>query len=491
MLRAARAAAASALALFVLCMPALAQSPEGTDEVRRRAEELSQAASKRFGEVLKGETADAAPAPRSGPTPSPVARDSLVTVLQYWLDWSEHEYQGIVRRLALEGSGSGGLVPGWLARAGRDIAGFVRRLADAAASVLRPGDAEKQLAERSATPAEMLWPTPMDAAPADEPTAMQDASRAEAVRMMAEAKARAEADAKHIADRNKRDAPAHAKVKPGGETGVAVAGAAPPEGRADAHTADERAMAAGAKKLAQLRAQAEADARRVAEMMQAAKAEGSAMPAARPPSGPAMADRVKPAEAEPLTAQVDIAPKASSPAAKSSETAVPKIQEAAVAKPAEPAGAPGIRREEAPKTAAKTDTPATDRSATGSVTGGALTTATAAATAVRPVEGAVKSDRGTRRASKIAGSRRRTAERPHSRRGTAGTCRAAGAKARLPGWYVVRKGDTLWRIAERHYGSGKRYKRIAAANRARLRRGADWIVPCQRLYLPGPVRRHA
>jgi 5'-nucleotidase / UDP-sugar diphosphatase len=32
------------------------------------------------------------------------------------------------------------------------------------------------------------------------------------------------------------------------------------------------------------------------------------------------------------------------------------------------------------------------------------------------------------------------------------------------GTYVVKKGDTLYRIAKAHYGSGKQWQRIAAAN---------------------------
>jgi nucleoid-associated protein YgaU len=53
---------------------------------------------------------------------------------------------------------------------------------------------------------------------------------------------------------------------------------------------------------------------------------------------------------------------------------------------------------------------------------------------------------------------------------------------------VVKKGDTLWSIAERHYGAGRRYNRIYAANRRRIR-SAHWIEPCQRVYLPRPLRR--
>ena len=68
-------------------------------------------------------------------------------------------------------------------------------------------------------------------------------------------------------------------------------------------------------------------------------------------------------------------------------------------------------------------------------------------------------------------------------------CQLAGAQVPLPGWYVVKAGDTLWAIAERHYGAGMRYRRIYEANRGRLKNGPDWILPCQRLYLPRQRRR--
>ena len=68
------------------------------------------------------------------------------------------------------------------------------------------------------------------------------------------------------------------------------------------------------------------------------------------------------------------------------------------------------------------------------------------------------------------------------------SCETGGTAVDLPGWYVVKRGDTLWSIAERHYGAGRRYKRIYAANRRRIR-SAHWIEPCQRIYLPRPLRR--
>jgi nucleoid-associated protein YgaU len=83
--------------------------------------------------------------------------------------------------------------------------------------------------------------------------------------------------------------------------------------------------------------------------------------------------------------------------------------------------------------------------------------------------------------------------RAQSRRSRVATrsrsCERAGTAVELPGWYVVKKGDTLWSIAERHYGAGRRHKRIYAANRRRIH-SAHWIEPCQWVYLPRPLRRN-
>jgi hypothetical protein len=52
-------------------------------------------------------------------------------------------------------------------------------------------------------------------------------------------------------------------------------------------------------------------------------------------------------------------------------------------------------------------------------------------------------------------------------------------------FYTVQRGDTLWKIAESHYGHGKggRYKEIFEANRELLR-DPDKIYPGQRLRIP-------
>ena len=62
-------------------------------------------------------------------------------------------------------------------------------------------------------------------------------------------------------------------------------------------------------------------------------------------------------------------------------------------------------------------------------------------------------------------------------------CRKAGVEVDGAGWYVVRAGDTLWSIAEMHYGNGEAYRRILRANWQRIA-DADHLQPCQRLYIP-------
>jgi nucleoid-associated protein YgaU len=48
---------------------------------------------------------------------------------------------------------------------------------------------------------------------------------------------------------------------------------------------------------------------------------------------------------------------------------------------------------------------------------------------------------------------------------------------------VVRRGDTLWQIARRHYGSGMKYTQIFDSNRKQIR-NPDLIYPKQRFKLP-------
>jgi nucleoid-associated protein YgaU len=70
--------------------------------------------------------------------------------------------------------------------------------------------------------------------------------------------------------------------------------------------------------------------------------------------------------------------------------------------------------------------------------------------------------------------------------GTAGKTAAgedATASRRDPGVIVVRRGDTLWQIAQRYYGDGKKYTQIFKNNRGQIR-DPNWIYPDQRVQLP-------
>ncbi|MDX2288700.1 MAG: LysM peptidoglycan-binding domain-containing protein [Hyphomicrobiaceae bacterium] len=61
--------------------------------------------------------------------------------------------------------------------------------------------------------------------------------------------------------------------------------------------------------------------------------------------------------------------------------------------------------------------------------------------------------------------------------------RGAGRRVKLPGSYIVQRGDTLWTIAARHYGRGRSYVVITRANRRKIG-SPHRIYPCQRFWLP-------
>ena len=49
--------------------------------------------------------------------------------------------------------------------------------------------------------------------------------------------------------------------------------------------------------------------------------------------------------------------------------------------------------------------------------------------------------------------------------------------------YKVKKGDSLWLIAKKHYGDGSKYKKIKEANKSKLKRG-NVIFSGQILTIP-------
>ncbi len=76
-----------------------------------------------------------------------------------------------------------------------------------------------------------------------------------------------------------------------------------------------------------------------------------------------------------------------------------------------------------------------------------------------------------RKRARVHGYRKRHRARVHGRSGV----------------YVVRRGDTLWGIAKRHYGKGAKYRRIYKANRRKIR-NPNRIYPRQHLYIPARRR---
>jgi nucleoid-associated protein YgaU len=108
-----------------------------------------------------------------------------------------------------------------------------------------------------------------------------------------------------------------------------------------------------------------------------------------------------------------------------------------------------------------------------------------AANAPLPSPGAKQGGRDVPRAEAPPG--RPVARGSPLQRTSPAACQTAGTKVEGSGWYIAREGDSLWSIAEAHFGSGKAYRRIRAANR-RIR-DPDRIYPCQRIYVPAPTSR--
>jgi len=52
-----------------------------------------------------------------------------------------------------------------------------------------------------------------------------------------------------------------------------------------------------------------------------------------------------------------------------------------------------------------------------------------------------------------------------------------------PVFHTVKKGDTLWKIAETHYGNGSKYNAVFEANKPMLEH-PDKIYPGQTLRIP-------
>jgi nucleoid-associated protein YgaU len=78
----------------------------------------------------------------------------------------------------------------------------------------------------------------------------------------------------------------------------------------------------------------------------------------------------------------------------------------------------------------------------------------------------------------------KTAKRRSSAKSKGDRCARAGEDVEIPAIYVVKRGDTLWDIARRHYNKGSRFEKIFKANEAKIA-DPDLIFPCQKFFLPG------
>lgn len=65
------------------------------------------------------------------------------------------------------------------------------------------------------------------------------------------------------------------------------------------------------------------------------------------------------------------------------------------------------------------------------------------------------------------------------------TVRAVSANAPSGGSYTVVKGDSLYKIAQKHYGSGSKWQTIYNANKGTIGGNPNLIYPGQNLTIPG------
>jgi nucleoid-associated protein YgaU len=590
------AATAAVLAMCGSLTLARADGQVTGDPQRARAEELAQAASERFGEILHPQRVAQAQNTKAPTTRTDATDDDPWSAATRWLERSGREYQGLVQRLAQanepKASGQGPATapaekksePGvfspkkkpaeessdWLTQSSERFQMLMRKLAERAA----PPDteAEKRRAAEAATKGEkekagspaatskVVQATPSTEKNATDKNKSTEAPKTEEERRLAETR-RAEAakraeevrkteevlkaeQAKKAEDDAKADA---AKVEQARK--VAEAKKAEDDAKAgqakkaieakkadDARKAEEAAKAEQARKVAEAKkAEDNAKAEQARKAAEAKKADEAAKAEQAKKLAEAMkADEARKAEAAIKAEEARKAAEAkkTADARKAGDAAkADQDRKAAEAKKAEDEERKRVEARRLAKEKAEiaeqtrravdhraasqiarelslaTEDPPrkTAESASGSAIAGKTETKEKMAEAEKKVaEAPQKSDAAKADAPKAGAAKKPAAEEPkkstqssmaaatsshvrttrHAHRsGSSRRCEDAGADVSLPGWYIVKQGDTLWDIAERHYKAGWRYKRIFAANRKRLR-SAHWIMPCQRLYLP-------
>ena len=487
--------------------------PPAGDDLRRRAEDLAKSASDQFGKIVGGKeeqgrtprTIDVSE--RSGPS------IGLVEQVHGWTSRSAAEYQTLMRGLsqpsmlnpvadAATRLAAGRSLKdksetlrsnqpraqslmesavGWIHRAGREYQTVVRGLsvpgsdgmliagktpavvaADKTPADVKPSEqaGDRQIAEakqaESASQAEARR-----AADAQE----AEARRAEQSRLAVEEKRAA--DARKTAEARQTDeARRVVEAKQAADAREAAEARRVAEARAadDARKAEELRVAAAAKQAEDARRAAEAqkaaDARRAEEMRVAAVA--------------------KQAEDARRVAEAQIAD-----ARRAEETRIAAAKQAEDVRRAEDARrvAEAQTREASQATAAPSRKRAGDHRKVSQKRAGRKERTARKGGPSRKV--AVASSRKRAKAgSSAGGGKGQRWKKTHPEL----VCRMAGARTSVPGWYIARREDTLWKIAARHYGAGRRFPVIYRANARRIA-DPNRLVRCQRLYLPKFRRR--
>lgn len=506
---------------------------EHAESTRRRAEDLARDASRRFSELQNERSAQAeqskppASPPRATSPPtagsgSPLeqsAQGGPAFWLQDWLARANREFQGeIVRRLQVPGPGdaSGGVSVGAASneankvKTERERAEAARIEAERVAAARRRAEEERKAAAtadardaEAARQAEAQRKAAAEAQAKAEPARQAELNRqAEQVRQQAEQAQRAKADAEAAA-RQQAQAKAEAEA------------AARRRAQAEAAQHQQAEVEAAAK----LKAEREATARKVAEAAAAARQKEAQEAAARQKAAADEAQRIK-VEAEKeagaalRTAQDRLAREQRERALLEMEIAE-RRRRAAVA-------AERKANEERQRASRKAERG--DELEAMTKEAGKVVPVPPVAPAVTPPEPAPRRDviaksprlrggDGGTDDEQLSGTRitiRKTTAPPGTRskdipsrdavgenapasrrpavagvrmRWAAPACDDAGRTVEPPATYVVARGDSLWRIASRHYRRGHLWRYIYRANQGKIA-DPDLIYPCQRFHLP-------
>ncbi len=317
-----------------------------------------------------------------------------------------------------------------------------------AAEAKLKADEERRIAEAKAKAEEETRRTAAAKAKAEE-----DSRRVAEAKAKADDEARRAAEARTKAEEERKQAEARAKT----ETERKVAAAAAAATAAAKAEADRRAAVA----------KADEDARRAAESQRvadaaAAKAETERQAAAaRAAQTKQEADRRLAEQKRIADAKIEADRKAAADAAKKTADAAKSVQPPAKVATATPDSRPATATNRI--TVQRTVRPSSRYASTSKTK--------------RRV-----ASQGTSRSGLGAGSLRFA--KLNSRQVPRQLCRQiAGVRVKPGNWYVVKRGDTLWHIAEMHYGDGKQYRLLQQANQRALSVSRE-INPCQRIAVP-------